>query len=137
MCNAGSAVGNIIGPLLFKPGDAPAYKPGLSGVLGLFVGALGLTVCVPQSGLSPHQLKRESSAMLFLIALMNKAKEKQRVRHGKPAKMINSSMDAKYAADIDNVDDQGQVLGGQAFEDLTDRQNDEVSPTVLHALVIR
>lgn len=44
LCNAGSAVGNIVGPLLFNAADAPEYKPGLSGVLGLFCGCLGLAM---------------------------------------------------------------------------------------------
>jgi hypothetical protein len=32
---------------MFRPADKPAYKPGLSGVLGVFCGALGLTVYAP------------------------------------------------------------------------------------------
>lgn len=59
---------------------------------------------------------------------MNVAKEKTRVRNGKPAKLYNSSMDKKYAAGpADEVDSNGNRLGDQAFSDMTDRENDEVS----------
>lgn len=57
---------------------------------------------------------------------MNKSHEKRRVALGKPAKMVNSSMDAKYKAD-DQVGQDGKMMGEQAFSDLTDKQNDEVS----------
>jgi hypothetical protein len=35
--NAGASSGNIIGPLLFNKRDAPAYHPGLKGVLVVFI----------------------------------------------------------------------------------------------------
>lgn len=57
---------------------------------------------------------------------MNNSHEKRRVALGKPAKIQNSSMDAKYQAD-DQMDTEGRRMGEQAFEDLTDKQNDEVS----------
>lgn len=56
---------------------------------------------------------------------MNRNHEKRRVANGKPAKMINSSMDARYKADEQTGAD-GHLIGDQAFEDLTDKQNDEV-----------
>jgi hypothetical protein len=65
---------------------------------------------------------------------MNKQKEKQRVAHGKPAKIVNSSMDERYRSDQDQVDSEGRALGEQAFDDLTDRQNDEVF-MVEHSLI--
>ena len=57
---------------------------------------------------------------------LNKLKEKQRIASGKPAKIQNSSMRSRYEADT-QVDNEGRLLGEQAFSDLTDRQNDEVS----------
>jgi hypothetical protein len=67
-----------------------------------------------------------SSVLIFILIWMNKSHEKRRVALGKPAKMVNSSMDAKYKAD-DQVGQDGRMLGEQAFSDLTDKQNDEVS----------
>jgi hypothetical protein len=37
LCNAGSAVGNIVGPLLFSSNQAPEYHPGVAAVLGIFI----------------------------------------------------------------------------------------------------
>jgi hypothetical protein len=52
------------------------------------------------------------------------------VRNGKPAKLVDRSMGARYVAgDVDENGEKGAggvVLGEQAFLDLTDRQNDEV-----------
>ena len=49
--NAASSAGNIIGPLLFDAGDAPAYLPGLRATLGVFVGMVACVVlCVLEVG---------------------------------------------------------------------------------------
>jgi hypothetical protein len=70
------------------------------------------------------------SALVLLFAFLNKLKEKERVRNGKPAKLVDRSMNAKYVqADSDESGQKGAngpQLGGQAFLDLTDRENDEV-----------
>ena len=50
---------------------------------------------------------------------MNKSHERRRVALGKPAKMVNSSMDAKYRTD-DQVASDGRMMGEQAISDLTD-----------------
>jgi hypothetical protein len=66
----------------------------------------------------------------LLFVFLNKLKEKERVRNGKPAMLVDRSMNAKYVqADSDESGQKGAngpQLGGQAFLDLTDRQNDEM-----------
>lgn len=52
---------------------------------------------------------------------MNKRKETERVANGKPAKLTDRSMDRTYAAG-----DATELLGQNAFLDLTDKENDEV-----------
>jgi predicted MFS family arabinose efflux permease len=37
LVNAGLAVGNIVGPLLFSSNQAPEYHPGVAAVLGIFI----------------------------------------------------------------------------------------------------
>lgn len=59
---------------------------------------------------------------------MNKRKEKQRVANGKPAKLVDSSMAKVYQAGPSEKTENGYRLGDQAFDDLTDVQNDEVGP---------
>ncbi|KAI5451875.1 hypothetical protein NCC49_001177 [Naganishia albida] len=78
--NIGSSAGNIIGPLLFSAKDKPMYKPGLKATMGIFI---GLMVMI---GLQ--------AAVLFIS---NKRKEKERVRLGMSAKVIDTSMDVKFS----------------------------------------
>jgi MFS family permease len=112
MYQIGASVGNIVGPIVFNSKDAPLYHTGLSSVLGVFVASGAITI-----------------ALVALFGLLNKLKEKERVRNGKPAKLVDRSMNAKYVSG--DVDENGEMgaggahLGDQAFADLTDRQNDE------------
>jgi len=54
--------------------------------------------------------------------ILNKRKETQRAANGKPAKLEDRSMKQTYEAG-----DAGDVLGQNAFLDMTDMENDEVS----------
>lgn len=103
--NAASSAGNIVGPLLFKEADAPAYRPGLKATLGVYVAilvAVGLQV--------------------VNLLLLNKRQERRRVANGKPAKIHDHSMDERYT---DASADNEVRMGDNAFADLTDKQNDE------------
>lgn len=169
MCNAGSAVGNIVGPLLFNKTQAPEYHKGLGAVLGIFIACAALSGYVQfnlflnpsPSLLAPFRLftflpssfastrfpspfmpfRNTFTArvalillriLMFLIKIMNNAKEKIRVSHGKPAKLYNSSMAKEYTAGpAGEVDSNGNRLGDQAFADMTDKENDEVSGSLL------
>lgn len=51
--------------------------------------------------------------------------------NGKPAKLVDTSNDARYTAGEITLDTQGRRLGDQAFLDMTDKQNDEVSAACL------
>ncbi|KAI5477205.1 hypothetical protein MNV49_006649, partial [Pseudohyphozyma bogoriensis] len=103
MCgfNAASAVGNIVGPYLFKKG-APEYLPGMKATLAVFCALLAITVL-----------------QIFNFMVLNKRKEKQRVANGKPAKLADLSMTDKYEAATDVH--QGEL----AFLDYTDKELDE------------
>jgi MFS family permease len=101
LCNAASAIGNMVGPYLFKSG-APLYHTGLGACMGIFCACFCLC-----------------AGLVFTLFTMNKRKEKQRVANGKPAKIANASMEKEYRRTADGV------LGQQAFDDLTDLQNDE------------
>ena len=100
--NSASAVGNIVGPLLFKSTDGNKYYPsGVRSVMGIFVALVG---CI--------------GIQVVLLWLYNKQRERQRVAHGEPAKIHDSSMDSKYqAADPD------LASGAGAQEDVTDIRN--------------
>lgn len=119
--NAASSAANIMGPILFDSRDAPEYKPGLRACLGIFV-ALVVVIFIQWANL------------LFL----NKMQEKRRVRNGKPAKMVDRSMQDNYrdmrasdsetqAEDVEgaNTAETTAHLGDKSFADVTDGQNDE------------
>jgi hypothetical protein len=67
---------------------------------------------------------------------MNKRKEKQRVANGKPAKLVDSSMAKVYQAGPSEKTENGYRLGDQAFDDLTDVQNDEVGEVRLRLAIL-
>ncbi|KAH8689089.1 putative MFS transporter [Talaromyces proteolyticus] len=122
--NAASSAGNIVGPLLFNKKDSPAYHPGLRACLGIFIALVAVILL-------------QWANLVFL----NKLQEKKRVRNGKPAKMIDHSMQDQYhdfeennsdaiiemgAAEHDTATAKPQErIGEQAFLDMTDRDNDE------------
>lgn len=102
--NAATSAGNIVGPLLFTAKDAPAYLPGLRACLGIFVALVAIVLL-------------QWGNLVFL----NKMQGRRRVENGKPARMVDRSMLDHYQEDGDRED----VLGDNAFLDLTDRENDE------------
>ena len=120
--NGASSAGNIVGPLLFNSATAPTYHPGLRSVLAIFV-TLGAVTII----------------QLANLMFLNKLQERKRVKNGKPAKMVDHSMESKYHDADEQVDEVAGVaegdpeaapahhhrVGEQAFLDLTDRKNDE------------
>ncbi|PFH61598.1 hypothetical protein XA68_16948 [Ophiocordyceps unilateralis] len=116
--NAASAIGNIIGPLLFHEKDAPTYKPGLRACLAIFV-TLVVVVLMQWTN---------------LVAL-NKMQETRRVRNGKPAKVVDHSMQQHFqvagdGGSIQHVeirvgDNNSRLPVDMTNSDLTDGQNDE------------
>ncbi|KAG7093428.1 hypothetical protein E1B28_007108 [Marasmius oreades] len=114
--NAASAGGNIAGPLLFTDNDAPLYIPGLRAVLGIFIALMAVV-----------------GFQVVNLMFLNKLKERQRMKNGKPAKLHDSSMDKKFhMADTDAIPENASDdkirhvhLGENAFKDLTDKENDE------------
>jgi predicted MFS family arabinose efflux permease len=114
--NAASSAGNILGPLLFNSKDAPTYHPGLRDCLAIFVTLVAV-------------LLMQWANLVFL----NRLQEKKRVANGKPAKMVDHSMQQQYHDIEEDMQQTGtaepvqvqEEIGENAFLDLTDRQNDE------------
>lgn len=129
--NAGSSTGNIIGPLLFLKEDAPRYRNGLRWALISFI-ALAIIII----------------AQVVNLAFLNKWHQRSRTAEGKKANIKDVSMDEQYV-EFENEDSEfaeshgfgnqddntGRVdtmeiisrrrLGENAFQDLTDKQNNE------------
>ncbi|TNY19526.1 major facilitator superfamily domain-containing protein [Rhodotorula diobovata] len=120
---AASAAGNIIAPNLFKASDAPLYLHGL--MMNLILTAITLL---------------NIAALVAVLWWQNQQKMKQRVANGKPAKLVDLSMERKYnealappradeIEEIPSVDGTATAAPEEeakpADEDLTDKQNDE------------
>lgn len=107
--NAGSAAGNIIGPILFHNKDAPEYKPGLRAVLGIFVALVAVI-----------------ALQVLNLKVLNKLHQRSRVQAGKQAVITDHSMRNEFAEEDQETEvEEGRSLGDNAFLDLTDRRNNE------------
>ncbi|KAJ5401166.1 hypothetical protein N7465_011655 [Penicillium sp. CMV-2018d] len=109
--NAASSAGNIIGPLLFNEKDKPAYHPGLRACLGIFT-TLAAVVLLQWANLW----------------FLNKQQARRRVQNGKRAEIVDLSMQNDYHDMQENLEETGHAtvqVGDNAFQDLTDRENDE------------
>lgn len=109
--NAASSAGNIIGPLLFNEKDKPAYHPGLRACLGIF-STLAAVVLIQWVNLW----------------FLNKQQARRRVQNGKRAEIVDLSMQNDYHEMQDSLEEAGHEtvqVGDNAFQDLTDRENDE------------
>lgn len=102
---------------MFNAKDAPQYRPGIRAVLAIFVALAACTIL-----------------QLANLVWLNRMQERKRVKNGKPAKLVDRSMENKYH-DLDDTSDDIRDsaeaganrtrIGEQAFLDLTDRKNDE------------
>ncbi|XWW92690.1 hypothetical protein V2A60_000615 [Cordyceps javanica] len=106
----GASVGNIIGPLLFKPSEKPRYTRGLRVNLALFIVLAALIM-----------------AGMLLIRILNMRQAKRRVALNKSEHITDTSMMSNGKAE--NVNEalnqsEGNV-GEHAFEDVTDLKNED------------
>lgn len=106
----GASAGNIIGPHLFTPAEAPKYSRGLRVNLALFCALIVLFVL----------------GMLY-ITVLNKKHAARRVELGKAAVVVDLSMEESKA-----LQEQGEALnaehgglGEKAFDDVTDLKNED------------
>jgi uncharacterized membrane protein YraQ (UPF0718 family) len=85
-----------LGPLLFSADQAPHYLPGIRAVLGIYC---ALVVAIV--------------AQVLVLWRSNKTRQTQRVAHGKPRFIVDTSMSAKfqqYASEEDHVLGQNGAL---------------------------
>lgn len=102
---AGSSAGALIGPLLFSEDQKPEYRPGIAGVLGVFVAMIAFIVL-----------------QLSLLIYLNKQQVKRRIANGKSGVIVDRSMTTEV-----NTGGKAQDLLAEEVlpVDLTDRENDE------------
>ncbi|KAJ2969406.1 hypothetical protein NQ176_g8679 [Zarea fungicola] len=106
----GASVGNIIGPLLFKPSEKPRYARGLRVNLALFV-VLAVLVILG----------------MLLIRILNMRHAKMRVAMNKAEHLKDMSMAGHGTSQSDNeiLNQMEDNVGEHAFEDVTDLKNED------------
>lgn len=106
----GASVGNIIGPLLFKPSEKPRYTRGLRVSLALFIVLAALIVLG-----------------ILLIRILNIRQAKRRIALNKSENMTDQSMvgHSKKDASSKALCRTEENVGEHAFEDVTDLNNED------------
>lgn len=112
----GASAGNIVGPLLFTPGEAPGYTRGLRANIGLFTAVICLV------GITSFYLRR-----------LNQSHAQRRIAMGKSAIVVDSSLETAQNAGLmdsmrgseDGVADREDQSGDKAFADATDLENED------------
>ncbi|KFY18486.1 hypothetical protein V493_08571, partial [Pseudogymnoascus sp. VKM F-4281 (FW-2241)] len=90
-------------PALFSEDQKPDYRPGIAGVLGVFVAMIVVIVL-----------------QLFLLIFLNKQQVKRRIANGKSGVIVDRSMTTEVNTDAKTQD----LLAEQVPMDLTDKEND-------------
>lgn len=109
----GASAGNIIGPHLYTPEEAPRYYRGIRSNLALFV------VIILLVGVGA-----------LYITYLNKRHARERERLGKSAYVVDLSMakSSKLAHEEGGAINDGKAAGGvgdKAFDDVTDLKNED------------
>ncbi|KAF4990193.1 hypothetical protein FGRMN_8614 [Fusarium graminum] len=101
---SGSA-GNIVGPLLYTPDEAPSYTRGLRANLALYILVIALVV-----GTSLH------------LARLNKLHSRRRVALGKSAVLVDRSLET--AEEVERIEHMEQTLRGGVLREATTGDED-------------
>ncbi|KAF4303267.1 Major facilitator superfamily [Botryosphaeria dothidea] len=104
----GASVGNVIGPLLYKPSEAPHYSRGLRSNLALFL-ALIVLICVT----------------VCWIRILNAKHAKQRELNGKSAHVIDRSMEKPASNKTEELEGPQNDSEDKGFLDVTDLKNED------------
>jgi hypothetical protein len=110
----GSSAGNIIGPLLFTPGENPAYTRGLRANIAFFSMVILLVIVTS-----------------VYIRALNSSHSRRRVALGKNAVVRDLSLETSESVDVFDHLHTGDEGGGddesesKAFSDATDLENED------------
>ncbi|KAK2008844.1 major facilitator superfamily transporter [Colletotrichum eremochloae] len=123
----GQSVGNIIGPLLYKPSESPKYTRGLTSNLALYcvIVVLVITTSLYLAFLNRSHSKRRvamgKSAVIIDTSLLSSA-EAEKMKQEQAAGQAGDAGHEMAASGEENVPDD---VGARAFDNLTDLENEE------------
>lgn len=105
----GASTGNIIGPHLFTPSEAPRYSRGLRANLALFITIILLTLL-----------------SVSWITILNRKHATMREAVGKSANIIDISMETNHTIkENGGVVNESACVGSKAFDEETDLKNED------------
>ncbi|KAK7422786.1 hypothetical protein QQX98_001346 [Neonectria punicea] len=138
----GASAGNIVGPLLYSPEEAPAYSRGLRTNLALFVIVICLVI-----GASVHlrwlnhrhsrrrvalgksadlvDMSLESAEEVERMEAMERAMREDRRRMARGESSSPSGVDEDEVEAEEQGHEHGERQGDKAFEDITDLENED------------
>ncbi|KAF7311003.1 hypothetical protein HMN09_00643700 [Mycena chlorophos] len=103
----GQSAGNVVGPFLYTTAQAPLYHEGLESSLVCFAVLAGL-MCFTA----------------FYLNILNRQQIVRRIANGKTGELVDASLEeTKDAGAAQQAN--GAQFGANAFDDLTDRQNED------------
>ncbi|KAF7357794.1 hypothetical protein MVEN_00825400 [Mycena venus] len=112
----GQSAGNILGPFLYTTDQAPLYKKGLTSSLACFA-ALACFFLITA----------------FYLGLLNRAHSARRTALGKTGDLVDASLEStKDAAAAQQAN--GAQFAANAFDDLTDKRNEDFICGLLYKL---
>ncbi|TDZ60888.1 putative transporter [Colletotrichum trifolii] len=126
----GQSVGNVVGPLLYKPAEAPRYSRGLRSNLALYcviivlVGLASAYLAWLNKSHSRRRVAMGKSAVIVDTSLFSAAEAEKMRRAGQPPPPAGADGHEMAEAGEDAAAAQENV-GSRAFENLTDLENDE------------
>ncbi|KKO97616.1 hypothetical protein THAR02_10284 [Trichoderma harzianum] len=132
----GSSAGNIVGPLLFTPGEAPSYSRGLRAnivffaMVVLFVGITSLYLKFLNSDHAKRRVALGKSAVILDMSLET-AEEVERMEALEQAmregtqRLSEENGDTRLGGDEENGVQHEDVKGRKAFADITDLENED------------
>jgi hypothetical protein len=106
-----ASAGNIVGPLLYSPDEAPAYTRGLRSNLALYVLVIALV-----AGTSLH------------LSRLNRLHTQRRVALGKSAVLVDRSLET--AEEVERIEHMERTLrGGSTLREATGDEHNRISQT--------
>ncbi|TQN66872.1 putative transporter [Colletotrichum shisoi] len=126
----GQSVGNVVGPLLYKPAEAPRYTRGLTSNLALYcvivvlVAATSLYIAFLNRSHSRRRVAMGKSAVILDTSLYSavKTEKMQRDQAAAAGRRAGDEGDEMAAAGEGNAQED---VGARAFDNLTDLENEE------------
>ncbi|TIC93691.1 putative transporter [Colletotrichum higginsianum] len=127
----GQSVGNVIGPLLYKPAEAPRYTRGLTSNLALYcvivvlVAATSLYLAFLNRSHSRRRVAMGKSAVILDTSLYSAVEAEKMQRDQAAAAAGRQAGEEGHEMAVAGEENAQEDVGARAFDNLTDLENEE------------